>query len=94
MRERRECAGFLADINDAAEMAEQFAVGMGIEGFLADKKTSYAVVRALTIIGEAAKKTPSPVRKRYLEIPVRVPIVDWGSRLCRPLPHGLCRTSI
>ena len=94
MRERRENADFLADILRCSRDAEQFAVGMGIEEFLADKKTSYAVVRALTIIGETAKKIPYPARKRRLEIPVRVPIVDQGSRSCRPLPHGLCRTSI
>ncbi len=71
MRERREYADFLTDILDAAEKAERFVAGMGIERFLSDDRTSYAVVRALTIIGEAAKKIPSSVRKRYPEIPWR-----------------------
>jgi uncharacterized protein with HEPN domain len=37
----------------------------------ADDKTNYAVVRALTIIGEGAKKIPPSLRQRYPEIPWR-----------------------
>lgn len=42
-----------------------------ILSFEADEKTVFAVIRALEIIGEAAKKVPSSLRKRYPDIPCR-----------------------
>ncbi len=71
MRGQRDYTDYLTDILDAAENAERFLAGMGIDEFLADAKTSYAVIRALTIIGEAAKRIPPSVRKQYPEIPWR-----------------------
>mgnify|MGYP001606765310 FL=1 len=37
--------------------------------FAADKKTIYAVIRALEVIGEAAKNVPEAIRSGYPEIP-------------------------
>jgi uncharacterized protein with HEPN domain len=42
---------------------------MSYDDFLTDDKTSYATLRALEIIGEAVKKVPQEVRKRYPDIP-------------------------
>ena len=42
---------------------------MSYEEFTRDDKTVYAVVRAIEIIGEAAKNIPGNVRKNYPEIP-------------------------
>lgn len=39
--------------------------------FLRDKKTAYAVIRAIEVIGEACKKIPKSLRQRYPEIPWR-----------------------
>ena len=39
--------------------------------FEVDRKTQYAVLRALEVIGEAAKRVPVEVQERYLEIPWR-----------------------
>ena len=37
--------------------------------FLKDDKTAFAVIRALEIIGEAAKNIPNNVRKKYPSVP-------------------------
>ncbi|MFQ6063995.1 MAG: DUF86 domain-containing protein [Candidatus Bathyarchaeia archaeon] len=44
---------------------------MGYDDFVKDRKTIYAVIRAIEIIGEAVKKIPDSVRKRYPQIPWR-----------------------
>lgn len=44
---------------------------MDASAFAADAKTVYAVVRALEVIGEAAKKIPPTLRRCYPELPWR-----------------------
>jgi uncharacterized protein with HEPN domain len=44
---------------------------MSYEAFAGDEKTSYAVVRALEILGEAAKRIPQDVRDQNPAIPWR-----------------------
>jgi uncharacterized protein with HEPN domain len=56
---------------EAADLAAEFAQGMDLSAFVSDAKTVYAVVRALQIIGEAAKKIPLSVRRRYPDVPWR-----------------------
>lgn len=70
-RGEREFVDYLRDILYAAEMAESFVEGMDYAAFVADVKTSFAVIRALEIIGEASKKVPVAVCSRYPEIPWR-----------------------
>jgi uncharacterized protein with HEPN domain len=67
----REYEDYIRDILDSIDAAEEFVTGMGFEDFENDRKTVYAVVRAIEIIGESAKNVPAPVRKRYPEIPWR-----------------------
>jgi uncharacterized protein with HEPN domain len=71
MRPRREFIDYLRDIVDAIDKIERFTAGMSFADFVADDKTSFAVLRALEIIGEAAKKVPDSVRSRYSEVPWR-----------------------
>ena len=66
---KRVYTDYLRDILDAAEKAERFIEGMTLEEFLADDKTNYAVLRALTIIGEAVKKVPRWLRSQYPQVP-------------------------
>jgi len=67
----REYRDFIIDMIEAADMVASFIQGMNKDQFLADKKTQFAVVRALEIIGEAAKKVPDSIRSRYPDLPWR-----------------------
>ena len=67
----REYRDFIIDMIEAADMVASFIQGMNKEQFLADKKTQFAVVRALEIIGEAAKKVPDSIRSCYPDLPWR-----------------------
>jgi uncharacterized protein with HEPN domain len=60
---------YLRDILDNMRWAEEFVGGVTHEVFAADRKTVYAVLRCLEVIGEAAKNVPASVRERYPAIP-------------------------
>ena len=69
MTESRSMAEVLADIADAIAKVQRFTAGMDYETFAADDKTTFAVVRALEVMGEAAKAVPLSVRSDYPELP-------------------------
>lgn len=71
MMVQRVYSDYLHDIQDAAEKAQRFVEGIDFEEFAKDEKTVFAVVRALEIIGEAAKHIPGEVRREYPDIPWR-----------------------
>ena len=51
------------------DKAGQFVGAMDLHDFQKDDKTSYAVIRSFEIIGEAARKIPPPLRRRFQAIP-------------------------
>lgn len=57
------------DILDSIKDALAFASGMSQAEFEEDKKTLYAVVRSLEVMGEASKRIPESVQKKYPKIP-------------------------
>ena len=52
---KREYEDYLHDMLENAEKALSFVQGMDYDRFYTDDKAVYAVIRALEIIGEAAK---------------------------------------
>ena len=71
MKSERDYQDYLQDILDSIVKVARFIEGMTLEQFTSDEKTSYAVVRALEIIGEATKRIPDSVREKYRQIPWR-----------------------
>lgn len=69
MKSPRLVQDYLQDIIEAMAKAEVFVAGMDLPTFRKDEKTQFAVIRALEIVGEAAKKIPPPLRRRFTSIP-------------------------
>lgn len=68
---KRTHEDYLKDILDAIASIEEFTSGMDFEDFSKDRKTQFAVIRALEIIGEAAKAIPEDFKREHPEVPWR-----------------------
>jgi uncharacterized protein with HEPN domain len=62
-------SGYLKDILDNIELAEQFARGLNYEGLRDNVQALYAVIRSLEIISEASRRLPGELKERHPEIP-------------------------
>jgi uncharacterized protein with HEPN domain len=60
----------LRDIVDNIDAVQAFTVEMDFAAFVADRKTVYAVTRALEIISEASRRLPTELKERH-------PGIDW-----------------
>lgn len=60
---------FLRHVLDSCRKCLRFVNGMNYERFVADEKTISAVVRELSVIGEAAGKTTENFRLKNPQIP-------------------------
>jgi len=61
-RDQRDFTQFLQDILEAIDDIEGFVKGMELNEFSGDKKTIYAVMKALEIMGEATKNLPDTLK--------------------------------
>ncbi|WP_297535189.1 DUF86 domain-containing protein [Thermococcus sp.] len=68
---KRTHEDYLNDIVEAIILIEEFTEGMSFEEFQRDKKTQFAVIRALEVIGEASKAIPSGFKELHPEVPWR-----------------------
>jgi uncharacterized protein with HEPN domain len=71
MTDKRDFTERLMDIRTAAKKGIEFLGSLSLAEFAADEKTVFAVIHALEIVGEAARKIPVEVRDRYPEVPWR-----------------------
>jgi uncharacterized protein with HEPN domain len=62
----------LRDILENLDAIQTFTAGIGFAAFIADRKTLYAVTRALEIISEASRRLPDDLKGRHPEI-------DWAA---------------
>lgn len=60
---------YLSDMLENMNLAEQFVENVSYDAFSKDRKTVYAVLRCIEIIGEAAKNIPAELRREHSEIP-------------------------
>ena len=69
MTSSRDTIQFLRDIQQMMVHIQDFVSGMSRDLFISDIKTYFAVVRALEVIGEAAKQVPNEIRERHPDVP-------------------------
>ena len=68
----------LRDIKENIELARQFIKDLSFDEFANDRKTVYAVIRALEVISEASRRLPESFKEQHPSIP-RADIAGAGN---------------
>lgn len=55
---KRDYSDYLQDIMDSINAVDEFMRGIQYEDFKKDRKTIFAVIRGIEVIGEASKNIP------------------------------------
>jgi len=69
MKSAKDYSDYLNDIVEYASKAESFLEEISLQDFKLNEEKGLAVIRALEVIGEAARNIPKPFRKKYPGIP-------------------------
>ncbi len=69
MKPKRLYSDYLLDIVDHSEKAMRFLRGVSFDDFQDNEEKTFAVVRALEVIGEAARHIPKSIRDKHPEVP-------------------------
>ncbi len=67
----RDLRLFVEDMLDSASTIIEWTSPLSADQFFTDRKTYDAVLRNLTVMGEAAKQVPGEVRDAFPEVPWR-----------------------
>jgi uncharacterized protein with HEPN domain len=62
-------AVYLADILSAAADLREFTRGLSLQEFCSNKTLRYAMLHAVTVIGEASSKVSAELKERHGEVP-------------------------
>jgi uncharacterized protein with HEPN domain len=62
-------AAYLADILSAAADLREFTRASSLEEFCSNKTLRYAMLHALTVVGEASSKVSAELKERHGEVP-------------------------
>jgi uncharacterized protein with HEPN domain len=65
----RDHRDYLSDMVMACRSIIRFVEGMTLDGYLADEKTRYAVMRGYEILGEAVRHLPASLKAANSDIP-------------------------
>ena len=68
-KDLRPIIDYIQDVLDSISDIKYFTRDFDLISFRQDKKTIYAVIRCLEIIGEAVKKIPPEIRAHHPHIP-------------------------
>jgi uncharacterized protein with HEPN domain len=71
MSRRRVYSDYVRDILEEIQLVIQFTQDISFDDFLSDRKTQRAVEKCLGNMGEASKRIPDSIRKKYPEIPFK-----------------------
>jgi len=66
---KRDYTDYLQDMLDYITKAERWVANIDFEEFRWDEEKTLAVVRALEVVGEAARHIPLTLRAKYPDIP-------------------------
>ena len=69
MKTKRDHLDYLQDILSMIDKVEQFTADLSLEEFEENEMVHFAVIRAIEVMGEAAKHLPPEVRRKYPEVP-------------------------
>jgi uncharacterized protein with HEPN domain len=71
MEDERLYQDYLQDMLEAMTKAREFLGEMSLQEFKHDERTAFAVIRALEMLGEAARHIPDEIRLNNPDVP-------WG----------------